>query len=508
MNYGKANANPATSTNVSGSAPTSTFPSTPISVATSSSSTQSSANNSRRSSFAAPTARSEDQTNSQSTRSGNGSAVLARVVETLLGKKSIEEEQTTTTATTLTTTAATAASVTVTFSAAPKSSPSSDTKTIAAEVASASQASAVCKKRAKNKVTLLCEDCRVSYALDEFRCGTSGSSGGNAGRTFRCALGNCDFKCNDKRQLLPHLSGEHAAVADSELARVHATFIAECRGTQNECHSAAKKKNVNDKTDASATTFPRKASLPSSNTAVSGSQSGAVSKTNQQQAQPPTKALQPTEGPQLSKAQPLKPVSQLRLKLMKRKLGAVMSSPTPTAKRKPLNVKQSSMSDNELSTLKTEPEKVAQSVSAVASAPVAVKRENSIDDDSTRATQAPVVVKRSKKAPAAGASVTISAPSKMPPAENKNRSFPRIKLKQTPEKPLVNGIGLAVTSSSSDEENDLPLTALTVAQTTSSKTKGNMRNLVASELRPTKTPPSSTKVVNCHELSSSSSTPG
>lgn len=519
MNYGKANANPAaTSTCVNGSAPSSTFPSAPMSVATSSSS--SSANNSRRSSFA----RSEDQTisghQSSITRSSSSGAVLAHILETLLDKKGLVKEQTAALATTPTTTVPATATVAVTSSAAQKSMPSSDTKKMTADKECALQASAARKKLPKNKVTVLCEDCHVSYVLDEFKCGTSGSTGGNTGPTFRCALHNCDFKCNDKRQLLPHLNVKHTVMAESELTQVQSTFVAEHRGTQSECHGAAKKKNVNDKTDASATAPPRKASLPSSNSTVLASQTSASSKSNQQ-SQPPTKVQPPAKAQQLSKAQPQKPVAQQQrvpsAPTLKRKLAVAMSSPVLTAlpaKRKPLNVRQSSISHNEPPAVKTDPENAAQLTSAESTTAVAVKRENSSDDACAPAAQAPVIVKKSKKTPVAAAPATTSTPPKTPTTDSKNRSFPRIKIKQTPDKPLVNGIGPSVTSSSSDEENDLPLLAKVPVQTANSKAKVNLRKqyeaaLVATELKPTKTPPSSAKVANCNnEISSSSSTPG
>lgn len=508
MNYGKAGANPTTSTSVNGGAPSSTYPTTPISVATSSSSAQSSANNSRRSSFAASTARNEDSASANQNVSQRSGAVLANILETLIDKKKDAEEQTTTTA----------AAVADSDASNPgsKSSPRAEARKVTVDKESAYSAAGLRKKLPKNKATVFCEDCRNSYALDEFRCGTGGPTcgNGNVGRSFRCALPDCDFKCTDKRQLLPHLNAKHALLSESEVAQLRSTFVADCLGARSECNGAAKKRNSinNEKTDVGASALPRRASLPSSNNAAPGNQSGSASKSHQQPSQPPSKVPPPKTQSQ--------PQRQSSAPTLKRKLAAAMPTATqtaPVAKRKPLNVKQSTTSDSELPVVKGETGAAAPALVAEARAPATAEAENRVNEESPRLTQ-PAMPKKSKKAPTTLAPGPIAVASKTSPAmPDSCRSFPRIKIKQTPEKPLVNGIGLTVISSSSDEENDLPVAATLVATAQSApKSKANCgvlrkqnTTMPVAEMKSTKTPPASAKPINCHnELSSSSSTPG
>lgn len=100
------------------------------------------------------------------------------------------------------------------------------------------------KQLAKNEVSVYCEDCKTMFALNEYKCNVESK----IPRKFRCALRNCDFRCTDSSELLPHLSAKHAIMSEGELAEVDSTFIAESTGvmpTISECGCSKMSKNVN-----------------------------------------------------------------------------------------------------------------------------------------------------------------------------------------------------------------------------------------------------------------------
>ncbi len=75
----------------------------------------------------------------------------------------------------------------------------------------------------KNRASIYCEDCQLTFALTDYKCNVeSGIT-----RNYRCALRNCDFRCSDDKQLLPHMTEKHEVMSEGELDEVKSFFIAE-----------------------------------------------------------------------------------------------------------------------------------------------------------------------------------------------------------------------------------------------------------------------------------------
>lgn len=92
----------------------------------------------------------------------------------------------------------------------------------------------IVKKMENNDATIYCKDCKKTYPLNEY----SGSCE-NGPRNFKCALRNCNFKSNNKNDLLPHLSAQHATLPENEWAEVDSIFIAEtCERQEGEFDTA------------------------------------------------------------------------------------------------------------------------------------------------------------------------------------------------------------------------------------------------------------------------------